>query len=64
MVNQVYFLTNNRQTVLGQTLRECAFKIQQENKKENPKWAGFPVDCVLKLCADKGFKAGVIDLAV
>lgn len=60
----VYFITNNHQTVFGQTLRECAFKIQQANKKVDPIWAGFPVDAVLKLCADHGYKAGTIDVRV
>lgn len=60
----VYFITNNRQTVFGQTIRECAFKIQQENKKTDPQWAGFPVDAVLKLCANHGFRAGKVDIGV
>ena len=57
----VYFITDNRTTVFGQTLRECGFKIQQLAKKCDPSLAGYPIDKVLKMCADRGYKAGKID---
>ena len=57
----VYFITDNHTTVFGSTLRECGFKIQQEAKKHDSDLAGYPVDMVLKICADRGFKAGCID---
>ena len=60
----VYFITDNHTTVFGQTLRECGFKIQQLAKKSDPSLAGYPIDMVLKMCADRGYKAGKIDFQV
>lgn len=64
MNTPIYFITNNRETYFGGSLRECGWKIQQEAKKIDPNMAGFPIDIVLKVCANKGYKAGMFDISI